>query len=302
MNILELVAVSDIYGDYNIVESLLSHLKRRPSTRRIIAIAGDLGLHPDSASYLRNVEQILNICSEFAELVVYIPGDTDSRDLNIRKANIFNVNKSYKVVDVGDWTYGFFGLGGAVSNSVREREPTPYLWDENVPIVRDGLTTELKINVQKVMLERPDFAVLLTHSPPYGIADLSKPITLNEMLILGEMAAEEAEERPDNEEERKEERVRYTSPRRLGSRLIRDFIKYYQPDLHIFGHVHKQGGKHGSIGDTLCFNTSHLSSMPYKLTGRKFLSITPRRRGISFEFENVVRKNLPFDAFLETYL
>jgi Icc-related predicted phosphoesterase len=298
---LELVAISDIYGDYKLVKNLLTHLKRRPSTQRIIVVAGDLGLHPDTASYRRDVEQILDACSEFSELVIYVPGDTDSKELNIQKANIFNVNKSYKVTKVGDWTFGFFGLGGAVRDSVREKEPTPYLWEENVPLVRNELTTELKINVQKVMLERPNFAVLITHSPPYGVADLSKPITLNEMLILEEIIAEE-EERPDKEEEGGEERVRYTSPRRLGSRLIRDFIKYYQPDLHIFGHVHKQGGKQESINDTLCFNVSHLSPMPYKLTGRKFLTITPRRQGMCFEFENVVQKNLPFSAFLETYL
>ena len=297
---MELVAISDIYGEYNIVESLLSHLDMRPTTQRIIVIAGDLGLHPDSKQYHKNLKRILDAFSEFSELVLYVPGDTDSKDLNIEGTNIINLDSTYKVVDIGELTLGFFGLGGAVRGSVREGEPTPYLWDENIPLVRDELIMELKINVEKVMLEKPDFAVLVTHSPPYGIADLSKPITLNEVLILVEMIEEEIES--EEIQERKEERPRYTSPRRLGSRLIRDFIRYYQPDLHIFGHVHKQGGKYESIGDTQCFNVSHLSSMPYKLTGRKFLFITPKGSKVHFGFDNVVQKDLPFDRFLETYL
>lgn len=300
MRLLELVAISDIYGEYNIVESLLSHLDMRPTTQRIIVIAGDLGLHPDSKQYHKNLKRILDAFSEFSELVLYVPGDTDSKDLNIEGTNIINLDSTYKVVDIGELTLGFFGLGGAVRGSVREGEPTPYLWDENIPLVRDELIMELKINVEKVMLEKPDFAVLVTHSPPYGIADLSKPITLNEVLILVEMIEEEIES--EEIQERKEERPRYTSPRRLGSRLIRDFIRYYQPDLHIFGHVHKQGGKYESIGDTQCFNVSHLSSMPYKLTGRKFLFITPKGSKVHFGFDNVVQKDLPFDRFLETYL
>ena len=303
---MEVLAISDIYGRYNILENLLFHVRRRPSTKRITIIAGDLGVHPERDQYQHNIERIFNILSEASEFIVYVPGDTDSKNLDIQSHNIINVDKSYKVINIGNMSLGIFGLGGAVKNSVREGEPTPYLWDENAPLVRDRLTTELKINVEKVMLERPDLAILLTHSPPYGIADLSKPVTLNEMLLLHEIATEEENakeiEEEENETEKKKEKPKYTSPRRLGSRLVRNFIKYYQPDIHIFGHVHKQGGKQRSLGDTLCLNVSHLSPMPYKLTGRKFLVITLQRGKISPEFDNVVRKNLDFDTFIETYV
>lgn len=303
---MEVLAISDIYGRHNILENLLFHVQRRPSTKRITIIAGDLGVHPERDEYQHNIERIFNILSEASEFMVYVPGDTDSKKLDIQSHNIINVDKSYKVINIENMSLGIFGLGGAVKNSVREGEPTPYLWDENVPLVRDRLTTELKINVEKVMLERPDLAILVTHSPPYGIADLSKPVTLNEMLLLHEIATEEENakeiEEEENETEKKKEKPKYTSPRRLGSRLVRNFIKYYQPDIHIFGHVHKQGGKQRSLGDTLCFNVSHLSPMPYKLTGRKFLAITLQRGKIAPEFDNVVHKNLDFDTFIETYI
>lgn len=302
MKTLEILAISDLYGEYNILENLLFHVQRRLSTNRITIIAGDLGLHPERAQYQYDIERIFDILSEISELIIYVPGDTDSKNLNIQRHNVVNVDRSYKVINIENMSLGIFGLGGAVKNSVREGEPTPYLWDENIPLVKDGLTTELKINIEKVMLERPDFAILVTHSPPYGIADLSKPITLNEMLILHEIATEEEIEEEENEIEKEKKKPKYTSPRRLGSRLVRNFIKYYQPDIHISGHVHKQGGKQRSLGDTLCFNVSHLSPMPYKLTGRKFLVITLQQEKISPEFDNVVRKNLDFDTFIETYI
>ena len=303
---MEILAISDIYGKCNILEDLLFfHVQKRQSTKRITIIAGDLGIHPERVQYQHKIEQIFNVLSEVSEFIVYVPGDTDSKKLDVQSHNIINVDKSYKVINIENMSLGIFGLGGAVKNSVREGEPTPYLWDENIPLVRDRLTTELKINVEKVMLERPDFAILVTHSPPYGIADLSKPVTLNEMLLLHEIATEEegAEEtEEENEIEKKKEKPKYMSPRRLGSRLVRNFIKYYQPDLHIFGHVHKQGGKQRTLGDTLCFNVSHLSPMPYKLTGHKFLVITLQRGKISPEFDNAVHKNLDFDTFIETYI
>ena len=304
MKPLEILVISDLYGKYNILEDLLFQVHRRPSTKRITIIAGDLGIHPERAEYQRTIERIIDILSEFSEFIIYVPGDTDSKKLDIQRHNTINVDKSFRVVNIGKVSLGIFGLGGAVRNSVREGEPTPYLWDENVPVIRDTLTAELKINVEKVMLERPDYAILVTHSPPYGIADLSKPITLNEMLVLHEIAAEEetAEEAEEDETEDKKEKPKYTSPRRLGSRVLRNFIKYYQPDLHIFGHVHKQGGKQRLVGDTLCFNVSHLSVMPYKLTGRKFLTITIQKGKISPRFDSAVHKKLDFDSFIETYI
>jgi len=298
---LELLAISDIYGEYRILENLLFHIRRRPKTNRISIIAGDLGLHPEREQYEHDIERIFDILSEISELIVYVPGDTDSKELNVQRYNVINIDRSYKVINMENMSLGFFGLGGAVKNSVREGEPTPYLWDESVPLVKDSLVTKLKINIEKIMLERPDMVIFVTHSPPYGIADISKPITLNEMFVLHEIATEEETiEKVETEKEKR--KPKYTSPRRLGSRVIRNFIRYYQPDIHIFGHVHKQGGKQRLVGDTLCFNVSHLSSMPYKLTGRKFLVITLQQGKISSEFDNAVLKNLDFDSFIETYI
>jgi len=94
-----------------------------------------------------------------------------------------------------------------------------------------------------------------------------------------------------------------TSPRHLGSRIIRSFVKYYKPDIHIFGYVHKEGGKAETREATKFFNVSHLSPLPYRLTGRKFLQIKITKENITASFDHVIpERNIPFDEFIEKYL
>ncbi|MBS7252333.1 MAG: hypothetical protein KIH08_17355 [Candidatus Freyarchaeota archaeon] len=94
----------------------------------------------------------------------------------------------------GEVKVGLLGLGGAPTHSVRSDvrsdESLPYLWDESVPVVAEGLSTELKINIEKAVQGHRDYIVLVTHSPPHGIADRSKPITLREMLVLEDVLEE----------------------------------------------------------------------------------------------------------------
>ncbi|MEM4297678.1 MAG: metallophosphoesterase family protein, partial [Nitrososphaerota archaeon] len=93
------------------------------------------------------------------------------------------------------------------------------------------------------------------------------------------------------------------NPRRLGSKAIKEFVDYYKPDIHIFGHVHKQGGKVIHEDETYFFNVSHFSLMPYKLTGRKFLKIRiNEERKFGHSFDSLVIKEFYFKDFLERYL
>ncbi|MBS7252332.1 MAG: hypothetical protein KIH08_17350 [Candidatus Freyarchaeota archaeon] len=90
-----------------------------------------------------------------------------------------------------------------------------------------------------------------------------------------------------------------TSPRHLGSRIIRDFVRYYKPDIHIFGHVHKEGGKAESNEATKFFNVSHLSPLPYRLTGRKFLRLKITKDNITASFDYViVERKISFHEFI----
>lgn len=57
-------------------------------------------------------------------------------------------------------------------------------------MVRDSILASLRIKIEKLILDRPDYVILVTHSPPYGIADESTPITLRGMEFPEEYLAD----------------------------------------------------------------------------------------------------------------
>jgi len=300
---LELIAISDIYGDIDLVKQLAERLPSNVVGQRVIVVAGDIGVSVD-LTYSETVTRIFQILKGKAQHVLFVPGETDSNEMSIQLSNVTNLDKQSLVINVDGMRLGFIGLGGAPKHSVREGERFPYLWDENIEIVRQGLATSLKMNLEKAMLEHPDYLILVTHSPPYGVADYWTTITLNEMAVLQEMSEEILEVLPPEESQGKEQQQtrRRGSPKKLGSHMLREFADYYKPDIHIFGHIHKQGGTVNSRNETIFVNVSHLSSIPYKLTGRKFLTVRIGREGVSPIFGSLVRENLKFEDFLETYL
>ncbi|MBO3799399.1 MAG: metallophosphoesterase [Candidatus Brockarchaeota archaeon] len=212
-----------------------------------------------------------------------------------------NLDRKHFIVQNRETSIGLIGLGGAPSGSIRPGESLPNLWEESIPIVAEQLLTELKINVEKVMQGRPDYIILVTHTPPYGIADRSKPITLREMIVLEDIL-EELKGEPKPEPGGKVKKPT-TSIRHLGSKIISNFVKYYKPDIHIFGHVHKEGGKTEAQEATKFFNVSHLSPLPYRLTGRKYLCLKITKQSITPTFNHVIpEREIPFDEFIEKYL
>jgi Icc-related predicted phosphoesterase len=289
---MDLIALSDIYGDIDALREFVKMLDIGEKERRVFILAGDIGFTLNQHEY----QQIFSLLAQSSDYVLYVPGDTDIKNLNSDLPNVINLDRNGFSVAIEGIRLGFIGLGGAPKHSIREDEPLPNTYDESIPIVKDGILTRLKINLEKVMLSNPHYVVLVTHSPPYGIADRSTPITLKEMVILEEILLD-----ADYKEEKGKRAL--ASPRRLGSRAIKEFVEYYKPDIHIFGHVHKQGGKVMREGDTCFYNVSHFSLMPYKLTGRKFLTITIRKEGeIESRFDSFVKKDMYFKDFLEKYL
>jgi len=293
-----LIAISDIYGDISLAQGLVSMLGRSESENRIIVIAGDMSI---KTAPERDVQGALSLLSAVCKHLFYLPGDADTKEFETTLPNAKNLDKRNYIVEIGGVKVGLLGLGGAPTQSVRSDEPLPYLWDESIPVVAEGLSTELKINIEKVVQGRPDYIVLVTHSPPYGIADRSKPITLREMVVLEDLLEElKGEAKPETKEPAKKVP---TSPRHLGSRILKDFVRYYKPDTHIFGHVHKEGGKTELDNATKFFNVSHLCPLPYRLTGRKFLKIKLSKDNISATFDHIIlERNIPFHDFIEKYL
>lgn len=301
---MNLIAISDIYSDIDMIQDLISILDKSNDDKPTIIIAGDIGIRTKSKHYSRDVNNIISSLSKICKHLFYLPGDSDEKQLEITTPNAKNLDRQNYVIEDGEVKVGLLGLGGAPTHSLRSTELSPYLWDENLPTTYESIKTELKINIQKVAQTRLDYIILVTHSPPYGIADRSKPVTLREMLVLEDILEEliEGEVKPEVKGKAVKKK-KPTSIRHLGSHVIREFVKYYKPDIHIFGHVHKQGGKTEIHGATKFFNVSHLSPLPYKLTGRKFLQIEITKENIQTAYDHVIQeRNIPFNEFIETYL
>jgi Icc-related predicted phosphoesterase len=289
---MDLIALSDIYGDIDALKDFVKTLDTREKDRRVFILAGDIGFTLNQQEYL----QIFSLLAHSSNYILYVPGDADIKNLNINLPNVINLDRNSFPLEIDGIRLGFLGLGGAPKHSVREDEPLPNTYDESNPILKDGILTSLKINLEKIMLTNPHYVILVTHSPPYGIADRSTPITLKEIIILEEILLD-----ADYKEEKGKRAA--ASPRRLGSKAIKEFVECYKPEIHIFGHVHKQGGKSMREGDTCFYNISHFSLMPYKLTGRKFLTIKiSNERKFEASFDSFVTKELYFRDFLEKYL
>ncbi len=282
---MQILAISDIYGDEEIVEELIERIKSR-SNERIIVVAGDIGLYDkrEEKDYMERLRRIFYLLLSACKSVFYVPGDTDLRSLEIDDERIINLDRQYHIAEMGNMKIGLFGLGGAPKQSVRD--VFPYLWDERINVVQEDLFKSLKMSYEKLIANGTDLTILVTHSPPYRVADYSTPITLKEFVVLEEIT----------EEQRAKTKSR--NPRHLGSKVIKEFVDDFKPDVHFFGHVHKQGGKIAKRSA----NVSHLSALPYKLTGRKFLSMDIAKEGVKFSFDSVVEKYIEFEEFIECYL
>ena len=93
-----------------------------------------------------------------------------------------------------------------------------------------------------------------------------------------------------------------TNPVHLGSRIIKEFLNRKRVDIHVFGHVNKKGGSKVNMDKTTFFNVSHLSSEPYKLTGRKYLILNVGRNNMNYNFDSLVNKYISFEEFVGRYL
>jgi Icc-related predicted phosphoesterase len=282
---MQIIAISDIYGDEEIVEELIDRIKSR-SNERIVIVAGDIGLYDkrEENDYLERVRRIFYMLLSVCKSVFYVPGDTDLKTLEIDDERIINLDRQYYIAEMGNMKIGLFGLGGAPKHSVRES--FPYLWDERINVVHEDTLKTLKMNYEKLIANGTELTIMVTHSPPYRVADYSIPITLKEFVVLEEIT----------EEQRAKTKSR--NPRHLGSKAIKEFVNDLKPDVHIFGHVHKQGGK--IAGKSV--NVSHLSALPYKLTGRKFLRMDIAKEGVRYSFDSVVDGYIEFEEFIECYL
>ena len=279
---MRILAVSDIYGNEYVVDELCKKFNKLQIDA--VVVAGGI-------SYLgeNNAQDILEQLLDIASIVLFVPGGTDNKDIKIENNNLINLDNDNFLFESKAKKIGFLGLGGVPNRSLKRNDEFPYRWNEMV--YREKLKRKLEINFQKLKLENPNFIILITHSPPHHIADYSKKIVLSDFQIF-----------INEDTEKESQKKKSSNPVLLGSHIIKEFIKDNRIDLHLFGHVHKEGGKIvKKKGGTIFVNISHLSPIPYKLTGRKACIIEISNE-INIKFKNIVNENLEFNDFLQTYL
>lgn len=295
---MNLIVISDIHEDREIIEELKEKIESEKLGRdNLVLITGGLGSYSTQRekNYTDKIKECFKDLLEISSNIIYVSGDTDKRDLDLQMSSVINVHNNHIVLNTSSGKIGIFGYGGAPNSSVRKDQYRYYsnLWDEK--LMSDEIKKSLKINYEKVRFSNPDFVILLTHSPPYNFADYSKEISFDNAISLDDYSIEQSNK------ETKTQKKKSSNPKHLGSKTILQFVKEFQIDFYFCGHIYKEGGRTLSINNTLMFNVSHLTPIPHRIFGRKFLIIKDleKRR---FEFRSVTDANLNFEDYIEKYL
>jgi len=277
---IRIIALSDIYGEIEIIKELIERFDKKFD---VCIIAGGINKPKEDKS-----KEIFEKLTKISEKILFVNGGTDKIEIKDTQ-DISNLENNPIILNKNGLKIGFLGIGGVPDRSIKRKSEYQNIWNE--ALWYSKLLRQMNVDYNKIKIEKPDFFFFISHTPPYGIADYSRKITLNEL-----------ESTWDIEEQDIEEKRKYTNPLHLGSKIIREFVLKNKIHIHIFGHVHKEGGKLIRSKDTTFINVAHISTLPYKLTGRKFCIVHIDKENVQVEFKNVVNPELDLENFLEVYL
>jgi len=277
---IKIIALSDIYGEIEIINELIERFDKKFDA---CIIAGGINKPKEDKS-----KKIFDRLLKISERVLFVNGGTDKIELKDDQ-EIRNLENNPLILNRNGLKIGFLGIGGVPDRSIKRKSDYQNIWNE--VLCHDKLLRKINVDYNKIKIEKPDFFFFISHTPPYGIADYSRKITLNELESIQDLEKEDIEEKRE-----------LISPLHLGSKIIKKFVSKNKVHVHIFGHVHKEGGKLLKSNNTLFANVSHISTLPYKLTGRKYGIIQIDKNNINIRFGSVVDSDLDFETFLEKYL
>ena len=191
---MRLLAFSDLHRDRDAAQRLFERTQTEP-----IDVAIGAG---DFATCRNGLMDTLEILRQMPCPLIVVPGNAESdEELRAACAGWDGVHVLHgQQATIGATT--FFGLGGGI------------------PVTPFGpWSFDLDESTAAALLEScPDGGVLITHSPPFGLADVS------------------------------------SRGRHLGSRSIREAIEAKRPRLVICGHIHESWGTTEMLGPTTIVN------------------------------------------------
>ena len=189
---MRLLLFSDLHRDTEAAADLVE----RARTADVVVGAGDY------STVHEGLDEILSILQQIEVPTILVPGNNETTDelgqacSGWESAHVLHGNG----VTVGGMT--FYGLGGGVP-------VTPF---------GDGSYDFTEHEALALLSDCPTKCVLLSHSPPNGVVDLSS----------------------DGEN--------------LGSTAVRDTVLTQRPLLVVCGHIHPSAGQQGTLGDSTVVN------------------------------------------------
>ena len=189
---MKLLVFSDLHNDFRTASKLVE----LSNTVDVVVGAGDFCVAR------RGLDEIIVPLSAITKPTVLVPGNSESKE------ELLQACQSWKNacvlhgtrVTIAETT--FFGIGGGIPITPFGSWSYDFYEDEAYDLLRDC----------------PSGGVLISHSPPMGVLDLS------------------------------------SDGRRLGSQAVRETILIKKPNLVVCGHIHGSAGQIDRIGETTVIN------------------------------------------------
>ena len=189
---MKLLLFSDLHCNTNFAQEILT----QSGQVDVVIGAGDF------ASVRRGIEKTIDILKEIKKPSILVPGNNESLE------ELYTACKGWahahilhgSALEIEGET--FFGIGGGIPI-------TPFgSWSYDFS----------EEDAEKLLSDLPEGTILISHSPPYGVLDVS------------------------------------SGGQHFGSKSVRDTIINKKPKLVVCGHVHESGGKKANLEKSIVIN------------------------------------------------
>jgi len=189
---MKLLVFSDLHNDFRTASKLVE----LSNTVDVVVGAGDFCVAR------RGLDEIIAPLSAITKPTVVVPGNSESVEELLRVCRSWKTARVLHGRRVTIAEISFFGIGGGIPITPFGSWSYDFTEDEAYDLLRDC----------------PSGGVLVSHSPPAGVLDVS------------------------------------SDGRSLGSQAVRETILIKKPDLVVCGHIHGSAGQIDQIGETTVIN------------------------------------------------
>ena len=189
---MKLLVFSDLHNDFHTAAKLVE----LSNTVDVVVGAGDFCVAR------QGLDEIIAVLSAITKPTVVVPGNSESDEELLQACRSWKSARVLHGRRVTIAEISFYGIGGGIPITPFGAWSYDFSEDEAYDLLRDC----------------PTGGVLASHSPPWGVLDVS------------------------------------SGGRKLGSQAVRETIIRKQPELVVCGHIHGSAGQIDRIGETTVIN------------------------------------------------